>query len=199
MVEAVSGALEGTAQVRRIAVDLATLDNPSADEIEAVDVSATLSIASRLAAPRLRDLATLSVDVGEVPPVAASASRLVQVFLNLISNAAQASVAGRTNEIVVTAEHDCTSVRISVSDSGRGIAKGDLEKVFEPFFTTRSAGGGTGLGLSICRRIIEACGGTLSIDSAPGRGTMVTVELAIAQARSEGVAPVNPVHALHSV
>jgi signal transduction histidine kinase len=68
-------------------------------------------------------------------------------------------------------------VRVTVHDTGPGIAAEILPRVFDPFFTTRSASGGTGLGLAIARRIVRDHGGTIGLESEPGHGTRVTVEL----------------------
>jgi signal transduction histidine kinase len=68
-------------------------------------------------------------------------------------------------------------VRVTVHDTGPGIAAEILPRVFDPFFTTRSASGGTGLGLAIARRIVRDHGGTIVLESEPGHGTRVTVEL----------------------
>jgi CheY-like chemotaxis protein len=72
-------------------------------------------------------------------------------------------------------------VAVEVSDTGAGIPPGALPRVFEPFFTTKPAGQGTGLGLSICRTIVAAAGGTIEVESQPGRGTLVRVRLPAAE------------------
>jgi signal transduction histidine kinase len=100
--------------------------------------------------------------------------KLAQVFINLVRNAAQATEANA--EIVVSVEEGQGGAgKIAVIDRGIGMADEVLRRLGEPFFTTRA--GGTGLGLGICRRIIEEHGGHLTVESAPGRGTTVTVTL----------------------
>jgi len=66
-------------------------------------------------------------------------------------------------------------MRIIIEDDGIGMTPETLARAFEPFYTTKAKG--TGLGLAICRRIVESHGGTISLESKPGRGTCVTVEL----------------------
>ncbi len=73
------------------------------------------------------------------------------------------------------AEESC--VRIEVEDNGEGIAAANLGKVFDPFFTTKPQGQGLGLGLSLCYGIVRDHGGTIAVDSAPGRGSRFTVRL----------------------
>ena len=168
--EAIDGALEGAAQVQRIAVDLATLANPNDDELEAVDVCQALSASSRLATHNLKG-ASLEIDVADAALVIGCAPRLVQVFLNLITNAAQATDESRHNSITVRSRILKDRLEVTVADTGRGIAEDKLASVFRPFFTTRKDSGGTGLGLSICRTIVESCGGTLDLESEVGVGT----------------------------
>ncbi|HEV8397110.1 MAG TPA: ATP-binding protein, partial [Vicinamibacterales bacterium] len=70
-------------------------------------------------------------------------------------------------------------VRVEIADTGRGIPPEILSRIFEPFFTTKPAGEGTGLGLSLCRSIVEEHGGTITVESVPGRGTTFGVELPV--------------------
>jgi two-component system NtrC family sensor kinase len=114
----------------------------------------------------------LSVDVpDDLPGVACGQSDLEQVFLNLLTNAREATPHG--GSISVTVRCSDGVVEISIADTGRGISSQDLPRVLEPFFTTKAHG--NGLGLSICRSILWEVGGTLSIQSEPGRGTRVDI------------------------
>jgi CheY-like chemotaxis protein len=70
-------------------------------------------------------------------------------------------------------------VRLEIADTGRGIPPDVLARIFEPFFTTKAAGEGTGLGLSLCRSIVEDHGGTITVESVPGRGTTFGIELPV--------------------
>jgi two-component system sensor histidine kinase PilS (NtrC family) len=107
------------------------------------------------------------------------AQRLRQVFWNLLINACQAMPHG--GEIVVTArpfsqlDDDTVWCEISIADTGAGIAPDDKDKIFNPFFTTKT--GGTGLGLAIVYRIIEDHRGTITVESLPGKGTQFIVRL----------------------
>jgi signal transduction histidine kinase len=107
----------------------------------------------------------------EIPEVACSQSDLEQVFLNLLSNAREATPhGGRISVSVRAAER---SVEIAIADSGCGIPAENLSRVLEPFFTTKPHG--NGLGLSICRSVLWEVDGTLTIESVPGDGTRVCV------------------------
>lgn len=128
----------------------------------------------------------------ETPGVAADATQLRQVVTNLVLNAIEATPPGGRIHVSCGRCDGARDARvfIRVSDSGPGIAAADLDRVFEPFFTTR--GEGTGLGLAITRQIVQAHGGTIDVQSAPGAGATFTVELpaaaAVARPRSGGPA-----------
>jgi two-component system, NtrC family, sensor kinase len=115
----------------------------------------------------------------DVPEVACSQSDLEQVFLNLLTNAREATPLG--GRIMVAARSVDRRVEISIADTGCGIAAENLQRVLEPFFTTKQHG--NGLGLSICRSVLWEVEGTLTIHSAPGNGTEVRVLLPAAVAQ----------------
>jgi signal transduction histidine kinase len=111
-----------------------------------------------------------------LPPVVADRFQLKHALLNLVLNSLRATP--RQGTITMTAVVDGGRARLSVKDSGEGIAEDQLARVFELFFSTSE--GGTGLGLPIARRIVEAHGGTLVLTSSVGLGTTATIELPIA-------------------
>jgi two-component system, NtrC family, sensor kinase len=112
----------------------------------------------------------------EVPPVAASATEMQQVILNLINNAMDAmEKTGGT--ITITTRKLNEMVEIHIADTGEGIPKANLPRIFDPFYTTKPVGKGTGLGLSICYTIIKNMGGEISVSSQVGVGTTFTVRL----------------------
>jgi signal transduction histidine kinase len=119
-----------------------------------------------------------------VPAIFADRQKLRQVFLNLLTNAADAMPQGGTLRLRLapaSAEGD-EGVRIEFSDTGVGIAPEHLRRVTEPFFTTKEEGKGTGLGLAICRRVVEEHRGTLRITSEVGKGTTVSLLLPVSSA-----------------
>lgn len=111
---------------------------------------------------------------------------LRQLFLNLLINAREACEAGQ-GEVRVSLRERRAGAELHISDNGCGIATRDLNRIFEPFYTTKDMG--TGLGLSISRSIVENMGGSLSISSTPGKGTTVQLFLPLAAARSEAAQP----------
>jgi two-component system NtrC family sensor kinase len=121
---------------------------------------------------------TLEVEPG-VPEVEVHANQIKQVFVNIIHNAAQAiRGAGRLGgRIAISAKNWLDGVAVSISDNGPGIPESVAQRVFEPFFSTKSEGEGTGLGLSICQGIVKEHGGQITVDPGPGTGATFTVEL----------------------
>ncbi|MCJ7686931.1 MAG: ATP-binding protein, partial [Desulfobacteraceae bacterium] len=118
----------------------------------------------------------------DLPKVIGDSNQLEQVFLNLISNArdAMAEITGPKELTILSymSEYEGSPmVVVSVQDTGEGIPEENLNKVLEPFFSTKPVGKGTGLGLSLCFGIIEAHGGRLEIESQHGSGTEVKILL----------------------
>jgi PAS domain S-box-containing protein len=120
----------------------------------------------------------LSLELAEdLPPVHGQRTKLEQVFLNLVINAAEAMEGSGRLEIATGLDQDGQMVRVSVADDGPGMDEEVAARIFEPFYTTKGRGRGTGLGLSISHGIIKQHGGRLEVDTAPGRGTRITVAL----------------------
>jgi CheY-like chemotaxis protein len=148
-----------------------------------VDLQKVLEISLRLAWNEIRHRAVLVQDFSPVPHVQGNESRLSQVFLNLLVNAVQSipSVGqAEQHQIRISLREDPQGVRVTLQDTGLGIAPEVMQRLFTPFFTTKPIGEGTGLGLTICRRIIENHQGQLTIESTPGHGTVVSVVLPVA-------------------
>jgi two-component system, NtrC family, sensor kinase len=116
-------------------------------------------------------------EYGDLPQVECHPNQINQVFMNLIVNACQAMGEGGTITLSTWAEPHLEKVNVAFSDTGPGITKENLARIFDPGFTTKGAGLGTGLGLSICFQIIEAHGGDISVESEPGRGARFVVSL----------------------
>jgi signal transduction histidine kinase len=115
----------------------------------------------------------------DVPQVSCSPSQINQVFLNLITNAAQATPEPGGLITLVTRLSGDGNVAVDVEDNGHGIPPDVLPKIFDPFFTTKDVGKGTGLGLSICYKIVEQHGGRIEVQSTVGEGTRFTVTLPV--------------------
>ena len=169
-------------RVREIVRDLKIFSRAQEDKRGAVDVERVLDSTLRMAWNELRHRAKVVKKYGRVPRVDANESRLGQVFLNLIVNAAHAVPEGNYegNQIRVTTTHEDAGVVISIADTGSGIPLELQPRLFTPFFTTKPLGVGTGLGLAISHRIITQLGGAISFTSAPGKGTEFRIVLPVA-------------------
>jgi two-component system NtrC family sensor kinase len=112
--------------------------------------------------------------------IKSNTNKLEQVFITVISNCIDFCPPGSkvTFTSVPSGEPD-RYFRVHITDNGPGISAEILPKVFDPFFTTKEVGKGTGMGLAICHKIMEECNGRIDIDSAPGKGTTVVIDLPV--------------------
>ncbi|MCH2155783.1 MAG: ATP-binding protein [Opitutales bacterium] len=136
-----------------------------------------LSILEEVLTVQEEELANLNLEINIqsddlMPPVLADKQQLFQVFFNIIKNAAEATEAG--GQIDIRASKDDTHVFIQFKDTGSGIEAGELSKVFQPYYTTKSSG--HGIGMMIVQRILRSHGAKIGIDSKPGVGTAVTLQ-----------------------
>ena len=184
LLEEITDARSAADRVRLIVRDLKIFSRSEEDTLQAVDVERVLETTLRMAWNEIRHRAHLVKDYGRVPLVNANESKLGQVFLNLVVNAAQAIPEGHSEQnlirIATTLESE-GKVLITVSDTGPGIPADVQQHLFTPFFTTKPVGEGTGLGLSICHRIITSFGGEISFESELGKGTEFRVVLRVAE------------------
>ena len=165
---------EAAERVRLIVRDLKIFSRAEEDHRGPVDVRRVMESTLRMAGNEIRHRARLVTSYADVPPVEANESRLGQVFLNLVVNAAQAIPAGRSdrNEIRIQTTLDAGGrVVIEIRDTGSGMSPATLEKLFTPFFTTKPVGVGTGLGLAICQKLITNIGGEITVESQVGVGS----------------------------
>jgi PAS domain S-box-containing protein len=190
--EALRDARDASERIRDVARDLKLLARSEADSVGSVDLRRVLEYALRMARTEIRHRARVVEDFVDVALVQGNESRLGQVVLNLVMNAAQAIPEGRAgqNEIRVTTRGNRAGfVVLEISDTGVGMSKATVQRLFEPFFTTKDAGVGTGLGLAICQRIVAAHGGRIEVESEVGRGSTFRVFLpaAMPTARLSGI------------
>ena len=161
-------------QVRRVTNLIETLLNiarPHQMVRAPVDVSAILDHALDFFREKLRSRAVaVERDYAQVPEVEGDKDRLEQMFLNLIVNAADAMPKGGRLSVSVAKAEDGW-VTVELGDTGHGIAEDSLERIFEPFHTTKAPGEGTGLGLVVCRSIVLDHGGTIDVESRVDEGT----------------------------
>jgi PAS domain S-box-containing protein len=180
ILELVGDARQGAERIRRIVKDLTLFGrpDPKRNRIRLIDVANSALRWVRAGADRR---ASVQVEVAGAPEVRASAGQLEQVVVNLVNNAADAIPEGTRGVITIKVGPGGPGMaRLDVTDSGTGIDPKVMERVFDPFFTTRQVGKGMGLGLPICHAIVTAHGGTLTAMSTPGKGSTFRVELPVA-------------------
>jgi PAS domain S-box-containing protein len=167
-----------------LVANLLQFSRRSREEISTVDVRQEAIGALDLVQHHLRkrQITVVQELAADTPVIYADRQKLRQVFLNLLTNASDAMPQGGTLTVRSqpdTLEDGTSAVRIEVADTGLGIPREHLDKVLDPFFTTKEEGHGTGLGLAICRRAVEEHRGTIRIDSEVGRGTTVILVLPV--------------------
>jgi PAS domain S-box-containing protein len=188
---AVERAEDGVQRVATIVRAMRDFAHPPTVQMAPVDVNAALRSTLVVATNEYKYVADLETELGELPPVVCDGGDMNQVFLNLVVNAAHAIVdanraTARRGTIRVRTVAEGDHVRVSVSDTGTGIAREIADRVYDPFFTTKEVGRGTGQGLAIARQIVvERHGGTITFETQPGRGTTFHVLLPIAGALGE--------------
>jgi signal transduction histidine kinase len=173
--------VEGLADLTEMAQSLKDFSRLDRAPIDRFDVNAGIDKTLNIARNIIKHKAEVKKFYGELPSVECSPSKINQVFLNLITNAAQA-IEDQGEIIISTKVKDDEHIAVSISDTGRGISEENLDKIRDPFFTTKEVGAGTGLGLSIVDEIIRSHGGELIVESKLGQGSTFSVILPIKQA-----------------
>ena len=166
--------------------------------LESTDLADLVLNTVRLCEPRLKmEEVEVHIDVVRgIPRILMDPNRMEQVFVNIINNAVDAMsgkkekiLTIRTERTVGTGDSHGWS-RITISDSGMGIAEEDLKRIFDPFFTTKTVGQGTGLGLSVSHGIVQSHGGFIWAENNAGSGASFIIELPDLPPQSESAAPV---------
>src|SRR5262249_15487304 len=156
--------------------------------VASFDVNAGIDKTLVIAKNIVKHKANVRKFYGEIPEIQCSPSQINQVFLNIITNAAQAIE--KHGEIVITTKlYDAQHVAISIADTGGGIPEETQSKISDPFFTTKEVGTGTGLGLSIVDEFIRSHNGNLLIESEVGKGSVFTMVLPIKHVAVAAEAP----------
>ncbi len=179
---AIARTTEGANRVGQIVRAMKEFAHPSLSEKSAADVNHALETTIVMARNEFKYFATVETSFGELPPVVCNIGELNQVFLNMIVNAAHAlGEAGRdasTGRISITTRALDGCIEIGIADNGCGIPGNVIDKIYEPFFTTKGVGRGSGQGLAIARTIVvDKHQGRIDVDSEVGKGTRFTLRL----------------------
>jgi signal transduction histidine kinase len=166
-----------TFRAAKIINNLLNFSRSGSADLERLDVNKILLDVLSLLEHQLENnrVRVLKEFAEDLPPVRGNENRLQQVFFNLILNARDAMPSGGWLTLVTQADDD--TVVIEVRDTGTGIRREDIKRIYDPFFTTKGIGRGTGLGLSVSYGILQEHGGAIFVDSVPGKGTTFQVAL----------------------
>jgi C4-dicarboxylate-specific signal transduction histidine kinase len=157
------------------------LTRKSEKQLEPVDINIVLKECLDFLHPQIR-LAGITVfcKLGpNLPKVMGYRVRLSQVFLNILANAKQAMEEKNERKLTIHSAYENNSVKVYISDTGKGFKPEDKEKLFHPFFTTKKSGQGTGLGLSISMSIINDHNGKIYANGKEGQGAAFEIQLPI--------------------
>ncbi len=180
--KAADDALTGVENVSRIVTAMKRFSHPGTTELAPVDLNESIATTLTVCRNEWKYAADITTNYGNIPTIQGHLGELNQVWLNMIVNAAHALTErhGDTKGdiTITTTTPDPNHVTITITDNGAGIAKEHLDKVLDPFFTTKDVGKGTGQGLAIAHQVItKAHHGTLTVDSTKNEGTTFTITL----------------------
>jgi signal transduction histidine kinase len=175
----ISAGLLGIERIRSMVQNLRVFSRVEQGEIELVALPDVVRAACKLVRAEIRPRASLELRLDHVSEIAADRGQLIQVFTNLLMNAAQAIPPGESpaHRIEVTTRAEDGALRVEIRDTGCGMSPAVRARIFEPFFTTKSREEGTGLGLPLCLDIVRQHRGDIEVQSWEGIGTRVTVIL----------------------
>jgi len=187
--------MQAATRARDLVDQILTFSRRGEQERLQVDIQTILEDGLKLLRSSLPSTVDIRKEIGDGPyEVLANPTQMHQILMNLCTNAGQAMESGGILEVKLeTLDPKGTEterqVQIMVRDTGVGMDSDTLERVFEPFYTTKAPGSGTGLGLSVVHGIVSDHGGSITVTSAPGAGTTFTVRLPVSEEGSPHVAP----------
>lgn len=174
--------IEGLNRIKMIVQDLKNFSRLDETQFEKTDINNAMECALHMVWSELKHKATIEKKLGDIPLINGFPQKISQVFLNLLINASQAieksgTITVETKLVHLGRRKEDRFVEINISDTGCGIPEENINKLYDPFFTTKPAGTGTGLGLSIVYEIIKAHNGKISVHSRLGEGSTFCIHL----------------------
>ena len=166
---------DGLERVKKIVANLKDFSHVDQSEWQEADLNAGIESTLNVVWNELKYKAEVVREFGDLPRIPCVAAQINQVVMNLLVNAAHA-IDGR-GTITVRTGHDTREAWIEIADTGRGIPANVMQRIFEPFYTTKPVGKGTGLGLSLSYDIVKKHGGRIEVSSQIGIGTTFRVTL----------------------
>ena len=171
--------LDGAERVKKIVQELKSFSRLDESDIKMADINEGLESTINIVWNELKYNTTVKKEYGNIPQATCNLGQLNQVFMNILVNAAHAIES--QGEITVRTSSDEDNIYITISDTGTGIPADKLNRIFEPFYTTKEVGKGTGLGLSIAYDIVKKHNGEIRLESEVGKGTTFTIIVPISQ------------------
>ncbi len=180
----VKESLDGADRIKKIVQDLKSFSRVDEAELKMADINAGIESTINIVWNELKYKATVKKEYGDIPQTKCNPGQLNQVFMNILVNAAhaidrQGEIRIRTWFIPPCGAEENGYINASISDTGSGIPADKLNRIFEPFYTTKEVGKGTGLGLSIAYDIVKKHKGEIRVESEVGRGTTFLVRIPV--------------------
>jgi len=172
---------DGVLRVKNIVSDLRMFTHPNTDNLDQVEAGEVVASALRFLSNEMKDKVAIEQRFAEGQMVHANKNKLIHVFVNLIQNSLDALKDkpfpnGEKPTIWIEGRDTGTASYLIIRDNGPGITSEHVDKIFDPFYTTKDVGAGMGLGLSICYRIMQECKGKISVRTEPGKFCEFTLE-----------------------
>jgi len=172
---------DGVSRVKNIVSDLRMFTHPNTDNLDEVAAAEVVASALRFLSNEMKDKVTIEQQFAAQQVVHANKNKLIHVFVNLIQNSLDALkekpfANGERPTIWLEGRDSATASCLIIRDNGPGITSEHVDKIFDPFYTTKEVGAGMGLGLSICYRIMQECKGKISVRTEPGKFCEFTLE-----------------------
>ncbi|MCB9184886.1 MAG: phosphate starvation-inducible protein PsiE [Flavobacteriales bacterium] len=183
----IASVAEGASRTAEIVRGLRNFSRLDENDLKEADLNEGLRSTMTVLGPQYRDKVELRLELGEIPKVECFPGKVNQVFMNILTNAAQATLAradGRPRVVSASTSLFEDQVHVRISDTGIGMNDETIARIFDPFFTTKPVGEGTGLGLAIVYGIINDHGGSIEVQSQPGVGTEFLISLPLRRERS---------------
>ncbi|MCX8030817.1 MAG: response regulator [Thermodesulfovibrionales bacterium] len=177
LINLVNESIEGTIRIKNIVKDLKSFSRVDEAEYKLADINSGIESTINIIWNELKYKAIVIKELGDIPPTRCNLAQLNQVFMNLLMNAVQALK--EKGEIRIKTWSESDKIYVSISDTGIGIPKEHIDKIFNPFFTTKPVGEGTGLGLSIAYDIVRKHDGNITVKSELGVGSTFTVSIPV--------------------
>ncbi len=192
MEDIVASIAEGSSRTAEIVRGLRHFSRLDEHDLKEADLNEGIRSTLAILAPQYRDKVTVQLELQQLPPVECYPGKLNQVFMNIITNGIQATIdkAG-DHERVLCVRTVCSEdeAHVTISDNGVGMSHDVMERIYDPFFTTKPVGEGTGLGMAIVYGIVQEHGASISVESAPGIGTSFQLRIPLRHQRERtGVA-----------